>query len=78
MQIIEAGQIGVVEWILISIGVLWLAGVLRKTIYIPVVIKEPKNEEEKDETKISDEIKISKPKNNINQNDYTDFEEIKE
>lgn len=78
MQIIEAGQIGVVEWILISIGVLWLAGALSRTIYIPVVIKEPKNEEEKDETKISEEIKISKPKKSNQQNDYTDFEEIKE
>jgi hypothetical protein len=77
MELIKAGQIGLVEWILIVIGILWLAGILRNTIYVPVVVKEQKTEEKEDETKISDDIKISKPKNK-GDDDYTPFEEIKE
>ncbi len=77
MSYTGAGQIGTVEWVLIIIGILWVAGVLRKTIYVPVVIKEREKETVKNETKINENITISKSDNDKN-DDYVPFEEIKD
>ena len=79
MNSVNAGQIGPVEWILIGIGVLWLAGVLRKVIYVPVIVKEsePMEKHEK-ETKIDENVTVSKPSKNSGSDDYVPFEEIKD
>lgn len=79
MNIVNAGQIGPVEWILIGIGVLWLAGYLRKIIYVPVILKEsePKETDEK-ETKIAENVTVSKPSKSTDPDDYVPFEEIKD
>jgi len=79
MKIIQAGQIGPVEWILIGIGILWVAGVLRKVIYVPVIVKENEKEEPKDkETKIAEDITVSKPSKSGDDSEYVPFEEIKD
>lgn len=77
---ITAGQVGFFEWVLIVIGLLWVAGFLRTTIYVPVVIKETKNDQDKkqDETKIAENVTITKNKNNSSDQQYTPFEEIKD
>jgi hypothetical protein len=79
MIIVNAGQIGPVEWILIGIGVLWLAGYLRKIIYVPIIIKESEpKEKEENETKIAENIKVTKPSKKADSGDYVPFEEIKD
>lgn len=79
MNSINAGQIGPVEWIIIGVCVLWLAGALRKVIYVPVIVKEsePKEKHEK-ETKIAENVTVSKPTKNSDPDDYVPFEEIKD
>jgi hypothetical protein len=79
MNVINAGQIGPVEWILIGIGVLWLAGYLRKIIYVPVIVKESEPKEKgEQETKIAENITVTKPSKNADSGDYVPFEEIKD
>lgn len=73
-----AGQVGLVEWILILIGVLWLAGVLRNVIYVPVIVKEEEKKEDVKETKISENVKVSRPPNKGDSDEYVPFEEIKD
>lgn len=77
MNVYLAGQIGLMEWVLITIGILWLAGFLRSTIYVPVVIKEKEKKEEERKTKIDESTTISKP-GKKDENDYTPFEEVKD
>jgi len=79
VKVHEAGQVGLVEWILILIGVLWLAGYLRNIIYVPVVIKETeKKEDPSNETKIAENVTLSKPGKDKNDGDYVAFEEVKD
>ena len=75
----SAGQIGPFEWVLIGLGILWLAGMLRKVIYVPVIIKDnEKKEEVSNETKISEDVTVSKPPKNSDSGEYVPFEEIKD
>jgi hypothetical protein len=73
--IIESARVSFFEGLLVTIGVLWLLGFLRKKIYVPVIIKEtPKEEKEvivKNETHT-----IYREKKNPDES-YTDFEELK-
>jgi hypothetical protein len=78
LQFQEAGQIGFFEWILISIGILWVTGVLRNVVYVPVIIKEEEKKEEVKETKISENVKVSRPPNKGDSDEYVPFEEIKD
>lgn len=78
MIVYQAGQIGILEWVLIVIGILWLAGVLRNVVYVPVVIKEKESEKKASETRINEETTISKPGDKKDPTDYTPFEEIKD
>lgn len=82
---VQAGQIGIMEWVLIVIGILWLAGILRNTVYVPIVVKEKEKKEEDSaddkkgkKTKINEETTISKPENKSTDGEYTPFEEIKD
>jgi hypothetical protein len=77
MKVYQAGQIGLMEWVLIIIGILWLAGFLRNTIYVPVVVKEKEKKEEEKKTKIDESTTISKP-GKKDESDYTPFEEVKD
>ncbi|HYG49676.1 MAG TPA: hypothetical protein VD905_02185 [Flavobacteriales bacterium] len=74
----QAGQVGPVEWILIIIGILWLAGVLRNVIYVPVIVKEEEKKEDANETKISENINVSRPPGKGDPDEYVPFEEIKD
>jgi uncharacterized ion transporter superfamily protein YfcC len=74
--IIESARVSFMEGILIAIGILWLLGFLRKTVYVPVVIKETKAEEEKEVIVKNDQHTIYKEKKNKDES-YTDFEELK-
>lgn len=74
--IIESARISLFEGVLIIIGILWLLGFLRKTVYVPVVIKETKKEEEKEVVVKNDQHTIYREKKNPNES-YTDFEELK-
>lgn len=82
---VQAGQIGIMEWVLIVIGILWLAGILRNTVYVPIVVKEKEKKEEDSaddkkgkKTKINEETTISKSENKSTDGEYTPFEEIKD
>lgn len=72
----EMARISFMEGILITIGILWLLGFLRKTVYIPVVIKEKKQTEEKETVVKTDQHTIYRQKKNPDES-YTDYEEIK-
>lgn len=74
--IIESAKVSFMEGILIVIGILWLLGFLRKTVYIPVVIKETKSEEKKDVVVQNEQHTIYREKKNPDES-YTDFEELK-
>lgn len=76
-MIYQAGQIGLLEWVLIVIGILWLAGILRNTVYVPVVIKEDRKKEEEQGQKINESTTITKPKKD-EPGEYVPFEEIKD
>lgn len=76
-MVVQAGQIGFFEGILIVIGLLWLFGFLRNIIYVPVVVKEKEKHEEEKKTKIDEQTTISKPKQG-HDDEYTAFEEIKD
>lgn len=78
MKIIQAGQIGPVEWILIGIGILWVAGALRKIIYVPVIVKENEKEPKDKETKIAEDVTVTKPSKSGDDSEYVPFEEIKD
>ncbi len=73
--IIESARVSFFEGILVAIGILWLLGFLRKTVYVPVVIKESRKEE-KDVVVKNDQHTIYREKKNPNES-YTDFEELK-
>ena len=73
--IIESARVSFFEGLLVAIGVLWLLGFLRKTIYVPVIIKEdPKEEKEVIVKNESHTIYREKKKPDES---YTDFEELK-
>jgi hypothetical protein len=74
--VIESARISFFEGILILIGILWLLGFLKKTVYVPVVIKETKPEGEKEVVVKNDQHTIYREKKNPNES-YTDFEELK-
>lgn len=73
--IIESARVSFFEGILVAIGVLWLLGFLRKTVYVPVVIQQPKKEEKEVVVK-NDTHTIYREKKNPDES-YTDFEELK-
>lgn len=73
--IIESARVSFFEGLLVAIGVLWLLGFLRKTIYVPVVIKETQKEEKEVIVK-NDSHTIYREKKNPDES-YTDFEELK-
>lgn len=77
-QFEQAGQVGFFEWVLIVIGILWLTGVLRNVIYVPVIIKEEDKKDGVKETKISENVKVSRPPNKGDSDEYVPFEEIKD
>jgi hypothetical protein len=77
-MVYQAGQIGILEWVLIVIGVLWLAGVLRNVIYVPVIVKEEDKKKPEEETHIRENVTISKPTNKGDSDEYVPFEEIKD
>lgn len=77
-MIYEAGQIGPLEWILIGIGILWVAGFLRTKIYVPVVIKEKEKEEKKDEVRISPDVTVTRSAGKSDNEEFVPFEEVKE
>jgi len=74
--VIESARISFFEGILILIGILWLMGFLRKTIYVPVVIKETKPTDEKEVVIKNEQHTIYREKKNPDES-YTDFEELK-
>lgn len=73
--LIETARVSFFEGILIAIGILWLLGFLKKTVYVPVVIKESKKEE-KDVVVKNEQHTIYREKKNPDES-YTDFEELK-
>jgi hypothetical protein len=73
--IIESARVSFFEGLLVAIGVLWLLGFLRKTIYVPVIIKETPKEEKEVIVK-NDNHTIYREKKNPDES-YTDFEELK-
>jgi hypothetical protein len=77
-MIYEAGQVGLVEWVLIVIGILWVAGALRKVIYVPVIVKEEEKKKEDEQTRVAENVTISKPTTKGDSDEYVPFEEIKD
>jgi hypothetical protein len=73
--IIESARVSFFEGILIAVGILWLLGFLKKTVYVPVVIKEAEKDE-KDVVVKNDHHTIYREKKNPDES-YTDFEELK-
>lgn len=75
----EMARISLMEGVLITIGVLWLLGFLRKTVYVPMIIKEVKTDvssTEKEAVVKTDQHTIYRQKKNPDES-YTDYEEIK-
>jgi hypothetical protein len=73
--IFESARVSFFEGILIVIGILWVAGYLKKVVYVPVIIKEQKAENEQEVIVKNNDHTIYREKKNKNES-YTDFEEL--